>query len=179
MNRSVWVLSVLIAIIFLLYAGPVSDRYYPRDTAVPALSQAEPVTSDDRKEIEALVFKFTNNYYTYTQDNYFEKGRSLLPLLAASYRETYEKLLNDSYSAVEAVKAESAVVNTQILALEKNSAETGFTYVQFKAKVANNGKETLNRYSTTLSLVKEDGQWRINGILSEQPVEFTNLTNLL
>lgn len=179
MNRSVWVLSVFIAIIFLLYAGPISDRYYPRDTAVPALSQSEPITPDDRKEIEALVFKFTNNYYTYTQESYFEKGRSLLPLLAVSYRETYEKLLDDSYSAVQAVKAESAVLSTQILAVEKNSANTGFTYVHFKAKVANNGKETLNRYSTTLSLVKEEGQWRISGILAEQPVEFTNLNTLL
>lgn len=180
MKRSIWVFSILLASLFLLaYAGPVSKNFYPTGAVLAALSQGEPLNPSDRKEIESLALEFTNHYYTYTQQNYLEEGKKLLPLLTKKYQEPYTELLEKGFVAAKAVQAESSVLSTQILVVEKTSPNLGFIYLQFKAKVSNNGKETLNRYSTTLSLEKEDGKWRINGILSEQPVEFLNIRNLL
>ena len=179
MKRSVWVFSVLLASLFLLgYGVPGLTHFYPTG-AVLASSQGEPLNPSDRKEIESLALEFTNHYYTYNQQNYLEEGKKMLPLLTQKYQATYEGILEKGYIAAKAVQAESSVVSTQILAVEKTSPNIGFIYLQFKANVSNNGIETLNRYSTTLSLEKEDGKWRVNGILSEQPVEFFNILNLL
>lgn len=179
MKRSVWVFSVLLASLFLLgYGVPGLTPFHPTGSVL-ASSQGEPLNPSDRKEIESLALEFTNHYYTYTQENYLEEGNKLLPLLTEKYQEPYKELLERGYLAAKAVQAESSVVSTQILAVEKTSPNLGFIYLQFKANVSNNGKETLNRYSTTLSLEKENEKWRISGILSEQPVEFLNIKNLL
>lgn len=180
MKRSIWVFSILLATLFLLtYAGPVSTYLYPTGAVLAASSPGEPLNPSERKEIESLALEFTNHYYTYTQQNYLEEGKKLLPLLTQKYQEPYKELLERGYLASKAVQAESSVLSTQILVVEKTSPDLGFTYLRFKANVSNNGEETLNRYSTTLSLEREDGKWRINGILSEQPVEFLNIQNLL
>lgn len=179
MKRSVWVISVLLASLFLLgYGVPGLTQSHPTG-AVLASSQGEPLNPSERKEIESLALEFTNHYYTYTQDNYLEEGNKLLRLLTEKYQEPYKELLEKGYLAAKAIQAESSVISTQILAVEKTSPNLGVIYLQFKANVSNNGKETLNRYSTTLSLEKENGIWRINGILSEQPVAFLNIKNLL
>ena len=183
MKHSVWVFSILLASLFLLgYWIPDLTHGYPTSTVsttIAASAQREPLNPSDRKEMESLALEFTNHYYTYTLENYLEEGEKLLPLLAKNYQEPYKNLIKNGFVAAEAVQAESKVVSTQILSVEKMTSEQGYIYLHFKANVSNNGKETLNRYSTTLSLEKEEGKWRINGILSEQPVEFTNIRNLL
>ena len=183
MRHSVWVFSILLASLFLLgYWVPDLTHSYPTSTtstAIAASTQREPLNPSDRKEMESLALEFTNHYYTYTTENYLEEGEKLLPLLTKTYQDPYKKLLENGFIAAKSVQAESKVVSTQILSVEKTTSEQGFIYLQFKANVSNNGKETLNRYSTTLGLEKVEGKWRINGILSEQPVEFLNVKNLL
>jgi hypothetical protein len=180
MRHSAWVLSVLLASVFLLgYWIPGFTYSSSTNTAIAAPSHTEPLSPTDRKEMEALVIDFTSHYYTYTLENYLTEGKKLLPLLTEKYTIPFKEHLESSFIAAKAVQAESKVLSTQIMAVEKTGPDQGFVYLQFKANVANNGKETLNRYSTTLDLERENGKWRINGILSEQPVEFLNITNLL
>jgi hypothetical protein len=180
MSHSVWVFSVFLASLFLLGNWiPNLNPNLPVNTAIAASAQREPLNPSDRKEMEDLAVEFTNHYYTYNLENYVDEGKKLLPLLTEQYKEPYNKLLENGFLAANAVQAESKVVSTQILSVEKTAPNQGFIYLQFKANVSNNGKDTLNRYSTTLDLQKEAGKWRINGILSEQPVEFLNIRNLL
>lgn len=180
MKQSAWVISVLLASVFLLaYAVPDLTR---RNSAQPVLASSiydEPLQPSDRKEFESVALEFTNHYYTYTLDNYREEGLKLLPLLTTDYQESFKKLVENGFVAAKAVQAESTVISTQILAVERTAPDKGFVYLHFEANVSNNGKETLNRYSTTLGFKKEAGHWRINGILSEQPVKFINIKNLL
>lgn len=186
MRHSVWVFSVLLASFFLLgYWIPnltpnySSSTLNTSNTAIAASMPREPLNPSERKEMESLALEFTNHYYTYTLENYLAEGEKLLPLLTATYQKPYKDLIQSGFIAAKAVQAESKVISTQILNVEKLNSNQGFIYLQFKANVSNNGKDTLNRYSTTLGLEKEDGKWRINGILSEQPVEFLNVQNLL
>jgi hypothetical protein len=185
MKQSVWIFSILLASVFLLgYWVPDLSRGNSTDgnstgAVLASSSYREPLTPTDRKAMESVALEFTNHYYTYTQENYIEEGLKLLPLLTLNFKQPYESLVENGLVAAKAVQAESAVISTQILDVEKITPEQGLIYLQFKAKVSNNGKETLNRYSTTLSLAKENNQWRINGILSEDPVEFINIRNLL
>ncbi|MGE4272261.1 MAG: hypothetical protein AB7E31_05250 [Desulfitobacterium sp.] len=183
MNRSIWFFSVALATLFLL------GHWIPEFSATSNLSSpAQPVLAStgspainpaERKEMETLALDFTNGYYTYTLDNYMQAGQSLLPLLTKNYQLTYATTLEKSFTAAKAVQAESSVVSAFIMGIKKTAPDSGMIKVQFKAKVLTHEVETLNRYSTTLELKKEDGAWRINDILEEDPVAFSNLQNLL
>lgn len=179
MKHSVWILSVLLASVFLLgYWIPDFNRESSPSPVLASPSYQEQLTPADRKAMEAVAVDFTKHYYTYTYENYLEEGLSLLPLLTENFQQPYQALVESGLIAAKAVQATSTVTSTQILSVEKTAPDQGFAYLHFKARVSNNGKETLTRYSVTLGLKKEADQWRINEILSEDPVEFIDLKNL-
>ncbi|AGA68555.1 hypothetical protein Desdi_1038 [Desulfitobacterium dichloroeliminans LMG P-21439] len=183
MNRNIWGFSVVLASLFLLghwipEFSTTSNLVSPAQSVL-ASTVSNAINPAERKEMESLALGFTKVYYTYTLDNYLQEGQSLLPLLTKNYQETYRTSLEKSYTAAKAVQAESSVVSAFIMGIEKTAPDTGVIKMQFKAKVLTHEIETLNRYSTTLELKNEDGAWRINDILEEDPVAFSNLRSLL
>lgn len=183
MNRSVWVFSVLLATLFLLThwipGFSAKSQLGSPNQPVLAATQTIELSPSERKDMETLALDFTNKYYTYNVDNYLAEGNKLLPLLTKDYQETFKDSLEKSFTAAKATNAESSVVSALVMEIGKTSSEIGLIKMQFKAKVLTHNVETLNRYSTTLELKKENGTWRINDILEEDPVAFSNLRSLL
>lgn len=183
MSRGVWVLSVLLASVLLLsyWIPGLSAASNPNtlETSLLSLTSTEPITPEERHEMESLVLSFTEKYYTYTLDTYIADGEKLLPLLTHGYQDDYLDSLNKSFSAAQASNANSEVTNAMILVCEKVTPDQGVAKVQFQAKVLANQVETVNRYNITLELKKEEGQWRVHNILDEEPVAFSNLEKLL
>lgn len=175
-----WVLSTLVASLFLSGCSTPALTPTKQVQAVQTPTAIEnPLSPEDRKAMEDIALLFAKKYYTYTPESYLQVNQSLLPLLTPDYQQPFQKITEDGALAAQAVKAQSGVESVQILAVDKLSPSQGKVYLQYKALVSNNGKETENRYSATLDLRKKDNQWKINAILSEQPVEFLNIQNLL
>ncbi|HVJ48279.1 hypothetical protein [Desulfitobacterium sp.] len=182
MKQHFWVVSALLTSLFLSGCAPstsVLTSAHSLQAAQTSSVAAEPLTPIDRKEIEDLTLLFAQKYYTYTLENYTQVNASLLPVITPEYQATFEKITKNGFLAAQAAKAESKVESVRIIEVDKLSPNQGKVHFEFKAQVAANGQETENRYSTKLDLRKIEGHWKINAILSEQPVEFFNLQTLL
>lgn len=178
MIKHFWFIPALAALVVISGCSPSPQTFAPQ-TVQTASMAVGPLSPADRKAIEDLALLFAQKYYTYTLDDYTEDNKALLPLLTPEFRDSFTKITENGYLAAQAVKAESKVESVQILEVDKLSSTQGKVSLTFTAQVTNNGKTTKNRYSTKLDLRKAEGQWRINAILSERPVEFMNLRNLL
>lgn len=175
-----WIVSALAASLFLSgCSAPTMTLAGQVQAAQSSTVVTEPLSPTDRKEMEDLAFFFGKKYYTYDAENYLQVNESLLPLLTEDYLNRFQNITKDGSLAAQAVKAKSKVESVQILSVDKTSPDQGKVAFQFKAQVSTNGKETQNLYSTTLDLRKTEGQWKINAILSEQPVEFLDIQKLL
>lgn len=182
MTHPLRVVSVLVILSFLSGCSPsisaLSSTQHIRAIQTSSVV-VEPLTPIDRKEIEDLSLLFAQKYYTYTLENYTEVNTELVPLLTSEYQGTFKKLTEDGFLAAQAVQAESKVESMQIIEVDKLSPNQAKVQLTFKAQVTANDQTTKNRYSTKLDLRKTDGHWKINAILSEQPVEFFDLRTLL
>jgi sulfur carrier protein ThiS len=131
------------------------------------------------KESIASALLFAQKYYTYNVENYTEVNDELLTLITPEYQDVFKKITRDGLVAAQSAKAESKVESVQITEVDKLSANQAKVQLTFKAQTTTNHQTTENRYSTKLDLQKKEGHWKINAILSEQPVEFLNIRNLL
>lgn len=182
MVNPLWFVSVLVSLLFLsgfsssgmtLSTNPSLQALQTSSTAV------EPLTPADRKEIEELALLFAQKYYTFNVENYTEVNDELLTLITPEYQDVFKKITRDGLVAAQSAKAESKVESVQITEVDKLSANQAKVQLTFKAQTTTNHQTTENRYSTKLDLQKKEGHWKINAILSEQPVEFLNIRNLL
>ncbi len=183
MSRGVWVLSIMLATVILLsYWIPglsATSNLNSLESSPISLTSIEPITPEERNEMETLALNFTNGYYSYSLDSYISDGHNLIPLLTQEYQDSYLVSLNNSFTAAQASNAKSTVLSSMILLCEKTTPDQGIAKVQFQAKVNTHQAETINRYNITLELKKEGDQWRIHNILGEDPVAFSNLEALL
>ncbi|NMA68723.1 MAG: hypothetical protein GX958_04815, partial [Desulfitobacterium sp.] len=149
------------------------------ESSLVSLSSSEAITPEERNEMETLVLNFTEKYYTYSLETYIADGEKLLPLLTHDYQADYLDSLTKSYNAAQVSNANSTVTNAMIIYCEKVTPDQGIAKVQFQANVLTHQVETVNRYNITLELKKEENQWRIQNIVDEDPVAFSNLEKLL
>lgn len=182
MGNPLWVASVLFIAVILIGYSPstftLSSPQRPQAYHTSAVA-SEPLTPADRKEIEELSRQFAQKYYTYNVENYTEVNNALLPLLTSEYQDAFKQITTDGFIAAQAVKAESQVESVQISEVDKLSTNQVNVQLTFQAQTTANNQTTKNRYNTQLDLRKNEGHWKINAILFEQPAEFLNIQTLL
>ena len=180
MKQFIWISSVLVATLIILTSWVTELNYVNlAQPVVAAPASQESLTPEDRKAIEKIGIEFISLNYTYTYEDYVEAGLKVLPLLTKDFKDNYKTELEKSVIAANAVKAKSSVISSQIINVEKYEQNKGAIHLHFKAKVTNNGNESIAKYSTELGLEKVGNEWSISNILSEEPVEFIELKNLL
>lgn len=182
MKHPLLFISMIITALILSGCSPslnVLSYRYRLETAQTSTAPVEPMTPSERKEVEELSSEFAQKYYTYNLENYVEVNNELLSLMTSEYQSTFKQLTADGLLAAKAVNAESEVESVQVSEVDKLSSNLANVKLIFNAKVSTNGQTTRNQYSTKLGLLKKDEHWKINAILSEQPVKFFELKKLL